>query len=58
METSSQPSVPPRWWQNEDWLAVIAGGLLIAAVVAFLCSPDAEYITGQTINVDGGFEMS
>jgi D-sorbitol dehydrogenase (acceptor) len=30
----------------------------IAAVAAFLCSPDAEYITGQTINVDGGFEMS
>ena len=30
----------------------------IAAVVAFLCSEDAEYMTGQTINVDGGFEMS
>jgi uncharacterized membrane protein YadS len=35
METPSQPPVRPRWWQNEDWLAVIAGGLLIAAVVAF-----------------------
>jgi len=23
-----------RWWQNEDWLAVIVGGLLIAAVLA------------------------
>jgi NAD(P)-dependent dehydrogenase (short-subunit alcohol dehydrogenase family) len=29
----------------------------IAGAVAFLCGPDAEYITGQTINVDGGFEM-
>jgi NAD(P)-dependent dehydrogenase (short-subunit alcohol dehydrogenase family) len=29
----------------------------IAAVVAFLCSADAGYVTGQTINVDGGFEM-
>ena len=29
----------------------------IAAAVAFLCSSDADYITGQTLNVDGGFEM-
>ena len=28
----------------------------IAAAVAFLVSPDAAYITGQTINVDGGFQ--
>ncbi|MCO6451765.1 MAG: glucose 1-dehydrogenase [Caldilineales bacterium] len=30
----------------------------IAGVVAFLCSSDANYITGQAINVDGGFEMN
>jgi len=29
----------------------------LAAAVAFLCSADADYITGQTLNVDGGFEM-
>jgi NAD(P)-dependent dehydrogenase (short-subunit alcohol dehydrogenase family) len=29
----------------------------IAAVVAFLCSSDSDYITGQTLNVDGGMEM-
>jgi len=26
--------------------------------VAFLCSADSGYITGQTLNVDGGFEMN
>ena len=30
----------------------------MAGAVAFLCSPDADYITGQTLNVDGGFEMN
>ena len=29
----------------------------MAAAVAFLCSTDADYITGQCLNVDGGFEM-
>ena len=29
----------------------------IAAAVAFLCSCDSDYITGQTLNVDGGYEM-
>ncbi len=28
----------------------------IGAAVSFLASPDAAYITGQTINVDGGFQ--
>lgn len=30
----------------------------VGALVAFLASSDAEYITGQTINVDGGLIMS
>ena len=29
----------------------------IAAVVAFLCSPSADYITGQTLTVDGGMTV-
>jgi meso-butanediol dehydrogenase / (S,S)-butanediol dehydrogenase / diacetyl reductase len=29
----------------------------VAGAVAFLCSSDADYITGQSLNVDGGFEM-
>jgi meso-butanediol dehydrogenase / (S,S)-butanediol dehydrogenase / diacetyl reductase len=30
----------------------------VAALIAFLASEDADYITGQTINVDGGLIMS
>jgi len=30
----------------------------LAATVSFLCSADADYITGQTLNVDGGVEMN
>lgn len=29
----------------------------IAGAVAFFCSSDADYITGQSLNVDGGYEM-
>ncbi|MGE3312257.1 MAG: YeiH family protein [Limisphaerales bacterium] len=31
---SSQTQGAPRWWRNEDWLAVIVGGALIFAVLA------------------------
>ncbi len=30
----------------------------VAAAVSFLCSEDADYITGQALNVDGGSEMN
>ena len=29
----------------------------VAATIAFLASDDAAYITGQTVNVDGGLVM-
>lgn len=47
----------------ESWVQNIpmkrAGeGRDVAGLVAFLASKDADYITGQTINVDGGLIMS
>ncbi|MCE2523735.1 MAG: glucose 1-dehydrogenase [Rhodobacteraceae bacterium] len=47
----------------EEWVQNIpmkrAGeGRDVAGLVAFLASDDADYITGQTINVDGGLIMS
>jgi NAD(P)-dependent dehydrogenase (short-subunit alcohol dehydrogenase family) len=30
----------------------------IAAMIAFLCGPEASYVTGQIIAVDGGFEAT
>lgn len=36
-----------RWGKTED----------VVGVILFLCSPLAEYVTGQTIHVNGGFFM-
>jgi NAD(P)-dependent dehydrogenase (short-subunit alcohol dehydrogenase family) len=30
----------------------------VAGAIAFFCSSDADYITGQALNVDGGYEMN
>ncbi|MCL4875790.1 MAG: glucose 1-dehydrogenase [Anaerolineae bacterium] len=52
---------PGEWMQNtieKIPLKRAARPEDLAAAVAFLCSEDADYITGQALNVDGGMEMN
>jgi meso-butanediol dehydrogenase / (S,S)-butanediol dehydrogenase / diacetyl reductase len=50
-----RPEVPP--WAQPIPLGRLASAADIAAVVAFLASPEAGYVTGEAINVDGGRVM-
>jgi meso-butanediol dehydrogenase / (S,S)-butanediol dehydrogenase / diacetyl reductase len=47
-----RPEVPP--WAEPIPLDRLASAEDVAAVVAFLASADADYLTGQALNVDGG----
>jgi len=60
IETPMTESLPEK--AREDFASRIALGRLgtpedVANVVAFLASDDGDYVTGQTINVDGGMVM-
>jgi len=46
------------WVQSNIPMKRAGEGKDVAGLVAFLASEDADYITGQTINVDGGLIMS
>ncbi|MCW2306319.1 SDR family oxidoreductase [Rhodobium gokarnense] len=46
-----------EWVQNIP-MKRAGTGKDVAGLVAFLASDDAEYLTGQTINIDGGLIMS
>lgn len=50
-----------QWLQKTiDWVPLkrAATPADLAAAVSFLCSAESDYITGQTLNVDGGIEMN
>ena len=40
--------------QDNKWVLITGGAKRIGAVIAFLASEKASYITGASINVDGG----
>lgn len=46
------------WVEKQVPMGRVGTGTDVAGLVAFLASEDAVYITGQTINVDGGLIMS
>jgi meso-butanediol dehydrogenase/(S,S)-butanediol dehydrogenase/diacetyl reductase len=45
-------------WVENIPVGRVGTGEDVASLVAFLASDEAEYITGQTVNVDGGMFMS
>jgi enoyl-[acyl-carrier protein] reductase III len=62
VETDALKHFPRRDQMLADGIARTPAGRLtvpedIARVVAFLCTPDAQMIRGQTIIVDGGFSL-
>ena len=61
MDTGALEHFPNREEMLAAGAANPAGRLVapddIAGAVAFLCSPDADMIRGQTLIVDGGFSL-
>ena len=54
---SAMPGGFDAWLQREIPLGRLETGDDVAASIAFLCSDDASYITGEALNVSGGQTM-
>ncbi len=53
----TDPATVKQMWINDTPLGRLQTPLDVAKVVAFLASPDAEFMTGESISINGGAYM-